>query len=291
MVIDERKNILKEISKKSFKKKLKKLKTNEILLNNRYYLGDELGVGGLCTVYNASDIYCDYFNEPSNIVIKIPSKELRKNKDISAFMYSEYLFLKKINHKNIVKVLDFGIDEESAIPYIVLEYLGGETLSSYSIAQMDKKFKNHIFKTLLDSILYIHSLGIVHADLNPSNIMIDKNLITLFDFGISQYMEDDKETALEFKKVKAFNPKYCAPEVLLGEKPDIKSDIFSFACVMYELYNCKPLFKENVLNELKNNKYAHELSNIPFFLREWFKNSLSENPRKRAYPGRLSKFI
>ncbi len=80
--------------------------------------------------------------------------------------------------------------------------------------------------------------------------------------------------------------------MLLGEKPDIKSDIFSFACIMYELYNCKPLFKENVLNELKNNKYAHELSNIPFFLRKWFKNALSMNPpQERAYPNRLSKFI
>lgn len=284
-------NIIKEISKKSFKKKLKKLKTKQFQLNNRYYLGNELGVGGLCTVYKASDIYCDYFNESSNIVIKIPSKKLRENKDISAFIYSEYQFLKKINHENIVKIINFGIDEKSDIPYLVLEYLKGKTLSNYPITQMDKKFKNHIFKTLLDSILYIHSLGIIHADLNPSNIMLDKNKITLFDFGISQYTQNNKETTLEFEKVKAFNPKYCAPEVLLGGKPDIKSDIFSFACIMYELYNCKPLFKENVSNDLKNNKYAYELSNIPLLLRAWFKKALSLDPYMRDYPSKLCKFI
>lgn len=285
------KNIITQISKKSFKKKLKKLKSDVTLLNNRYYIGEEIGRGGLSTVYSATDIYCDYFDEPSNIVIKIPSLELQKNKDISAFVYSEYSFLKKMNHENIVKVLDFGIDEESNIPYIVLEYLSGTILSELSILDMDKKFKNRLFKTLSKTIEYVHSKNIIHADITPSNIMVHENVISLFDFGISQYIKENKEISLEYKKVKAFNPKYSAPEVLSGTSPNKESDIFSFACIMYEIYNCNPLFIENSLEEIKNNKYAYDLSNIPFFLRNWFRNSLSINPHKRVLFSKYNKLI
>ncbi|MGB6328194.1 MAG: serine/threonine-protein kinase [Halarcobacter sp.] len=285
------KNLIKEISKKSFKKKLKKIKSDISLLNNRYYLGEEIAKGGLSTVYKATDIYCDYFDEPSNIVIKIPSIELQENKDISAFVYSEYLFLKKLNHNNIVKVLDFGIDNESNIPYIVLEYLVGSTLSEISISNMDNKFKNRLFKTLLKTIEHVHSKNIVHADITPSNIMINENIITLFDFGISQDLKENKEISLEYKKIKAFNPKYSAPEILLGAKPNKQSDIFSFACIMYEIYNCKPLFIKNSLNEAKNNKSRYDLSKIPFFLRTWFNNSLDTNPDKRVLLNGFINFI
>lgn len=285
------KDLIKKISKKSFKKKLKKTGENISLLNNRYYLNEEIGEGGLSVVYSANDIYCDYFDEPSNIVIKIPSNELQKHKDVAAFMYSEYSFLKKLNHANIVKSLDFGIDDKSNIPYLVLEYLRGKTLAEVPINSMDKSFKNILFKKLLKSIMYIHSKNIIHADINPSNIMILKDSVTLFDFGISQNTQQNKEISLEYKKVKAFNPKYSAPEVLLGEKPTKESDLFSLACVMYEIYNCKSLFKENSLKETKNKKYLDNLSNIPFLFRNWFKKSLSLSPHNRRLTTSLKLFL
>ena len=285
------KNIISLISKKSFKKKLKKTKENISLLNNRYYLKEEIGKGGLSTVYRASDIYCDYFNQPSNIVIKIPSIELQKNKDIAAFMYSEYTFLRNLNHPNIVKTLDFGIDEKSNTPYIVLEYLEGETLCQLPIDSMSKSFKNKLFKKLTSTVEYIHSKNIIHADLNPSNIMINKEHITIFDFGISQNIINNPNFSLEYKKVKAFNPKYCAPEVLAGSKPSIESDIFSIACVMFEIYNCKALFKEDSLKELKIENFKYNLEKIPFFLRIWFKNALSIEPKKRKFNKKLNFFL
>ncbi|MCP4972038.1 MAG: serine/threonine protein kinase [Arcobacter sp.] len=277
-------SLIKKISKNSFKKKLKKASSTISLLNKRYYLNEEIANGGLSTVYSANDIYCDYFNEASNLVIKIPSKELQKNKDIAAFIYSEYSFLRKLNHDNIVKTLDFGIDNKSNTPYLVLEYLKGKTLAEIPIINMSKSFKNLLFKTLLDAIKYIHSNNIIHADINPSNIMIHNDLITIFDFGISQNIEENKEISLEYNKVKAFNPKYSAPEVLLGEKPTKESDLFSFACIMYEIYNCEPLFKINSLEETTtNNKYAYKFSKIPFFLRKYFRVFLNKDPKSRSF--------
>ncbi len=288
----QEKDLVKKLAKKSFKKKLKKAKSDISLLNNRYYLEDEIGRGGLSIVYSSSDIYCDYFNEESNIATKVPTEELLKKDDIAAFVYAEYSFLKRLNHKNILKVLDFGIDNKSNIPYIVLEKLEGDLLANLNISNMSIKFKNKLFKELLSSLEYIHLNNIIHADITPSNIMISKKgMITLFDFGISQDTNKNKDFTLEYKKVKAFNPKYCAPEVLDGEKPTIQSDIFSFACLMYEIYSSKSFFEENSLELKKKDIKTYDFSKIPILLRTWFKSSLSINPKNRIYKNTLLKLL
>jgi len=284
-------NILKKIKKNSFKKNLKESKKNLTLLNNRYYLEEEVGRGGLSIVYKATDIYCEYFNEESNIVIKVPTKELLKKDDISAFVYAEYNFLKKLSNKNIVKVFDFGIDKKTNIPYIVLEYIKGTLLSELPISQMNKKFKNTIFKSLLSTIEYIHSQNIVHADINPYNIITKDDEFLIFDFGISQFINDNNKFNLEYNKVKAFNPKYCAPEVLQGEKPTVNSDIFSFACVMYEIYTCSKLFEKNSLELLEKPLSKDKFRNIPLLLKPWFKHALNKNPEKRKITTTFSKFF
>lgn len=275
------KDILNKISKKSLNKEKKRSIKSTRLLNKRYFLEEEVGRGGLSIVYKAKDIYSEYFNEQSNIVIKIPMKSLLKKKDIAAFVYAEYTFLRKLNNNNIIKVLDFGIDKKTSIPYIVLEYIKGPLLSKLSIVEMDIRFKNKIFKSLFNTLKYIHSQNIIHADITPSNIIINKKDPILFDFGISQNIKDNKNLCLEYKKVKAFNPKYCAPEVLEGEKPTVQSDIFSLACVMYEIFTCKSLFKSNSL-ELKNESFSKINTNkIPLLLKPWFKSALHINPKKR----------
>jgi serine/threonine protein kinase len=285
------KDLVKKLAKKSFKKKLKEAKNELSLLNNRYYINEELGRGGLSIVYNSSDVYSDYFNEESNIAIKVPSEKLLEKDDISAFVYAEYSFLKRLNHKNIVKVLDFGIDNKSNIPYIVLEKLKGNLLADLNILEMSIEFKNMLFKNLLSSLEYIHLNRIIHADITPSNIMINDKKITLFDFGISQDIDKNKNFTLEYKKVKAFNPKYCAPEVLEGSKPNTQSDIFSFACLMYEIYAEKSLFEKNSL-ELRNNTInSYDFSKIPMILKRWFKASLSLKPQDRIYKNTFSRLI
>lgn len=275
------KNIIENISKKSLQNKYKKSKKKLKLLNRRYFLEEYIADGGLSTVYKATDIYCEYFNDKSNMVIKIPTKELLKKKDISAFVYAEYTFLKKLNHDNIVKVFDYGIDEKTNIPYLVLKHIKGPLLSELSTVDMSTKFKNSIFKNLYSTLNYIHSKNIIHADINPSNIIISDNIPIIFDFGISQNIEQNKDFILEYKKVKAFNPKYSAPEVLKGKSPSIKSDIFSFACLMYELYTSQELFKESSL-ELENNLFIDlKINKIPLLLRTWFISALNKNPKKR----------
>lgn len=281
------KNIIKKIEKKSFDKKLRKQKKELNLFNNRYILEEEIGRGGTSIVYKASDIYCKYFKEDSNIVIKVPIDKLLKKDDIAAFVYSEYSFLKKLNHPNIVKALDFGIDKKSNIPYIVLEKIEGILLDEYPILNMEKKVKYNILKKLSQTIQYLHSNNIVHADINPSNILIKDNEPILFDFGISLYINKSNILNLEYKKVKAFNPKYSAPEVLEGELPSISSDIFSFSTIIYELFSNEDLFESSSKEILNSTFFKKKLKKVPLLLRFWLKKSLSINEKSRIYPYNL----
>ncbi|PPK61325.1 protein kinase domain-containing protein [Malaciobacter marinus] len=264
--------LLKNI-KKTSKKQNSQVKK---IFNKRYVLKDKIAQGGLCDVFLVEDIYDLHFNTDSNIVIKLPNEITIKNKDISSLLFSEYKFLRELNHPNIVKVYDFGIDKKTNIPYLILEYIEGKLLNDISIFDMNKDLKLDIFKTLLNTVKYIHSKNIIHADINPSNIIIDNNNnITLIDFGISLSCNSNS-IHLDYNKVKAYNPKYSAPEIINGEIPTEKSDIYSIASIVFELFTfTRPVIKDN--------KMILDNSNtIPFYLKKWLNRNLSINSSART---------
>jgi len=266
------------------KNKLKQLYQGERLLNERYRLNEKLGRGGLCKVYKSKDIYCEYFKDETSFAIKIPLKKLLKKKDVAAFIYAEYKILRSLNHKNIVKVYDYGIDNLTSVPYLVLEHLEGTLLLNVPIYNMDKVLIKSIFTNVLQTLEYLHSVNIVHADINPNNIMLlPSNEIKLFDFGISIYSKGEDDLSLSYEKVNAYNPLYCAPEVLLGTKPSFESDMFSLACVFYEMFTGSLPF-ENSSQDLEKNAitFFSCSKKIPLALKFWFIRALSYDAKKRS---------
>ena len=99
----------------TFKNKYELILSGNVMLNKRYTLEKKIGEGGLSEVYDVSDIYSQYFKDNRNLVIKIPSSEIADKNDVAAFVYSEYSLLNLLHHENIVKAVNFGIDEESNI--------------------------------------------------------------------------------------------------------------------------------------------------------------------------------
>ena len=280
-------------TKNEIKKLLEKnnLSRSEVtILNNRYILQDKIDKGGLSNVYKAIDIYNEYFGEESSIAIKIPNKKLLKKDDVAAFAYAEYKFIRKLNHPNIVRVYDFAVDKKTKTPYIVLEYIKGEKLIFQNISTMNISSKNNMFKKLYSTIRYIHKNKIIHADINPYNIIKDKENYTIFDFGVSQNQVLNEQFNLEYNKVKVFNPLYSAPEVVEKNNPTINSDIFSFACVMYEIYAKKQLFEKSSI-ELYDDSFNIDFSKIPFILKRWFKNALSVKEDDRNMNIKLIRFL
>lgn len=264
-----------------------------MVLNERYICCEQIGEGGLSLVYQAKESYAEYFNDEKNIAIKMPIPKLLEMKDIAAFVYAEYKILSRLQHPNIVKVLDFGINKLDELPYIVLERLEGQLLDEVPLHAFTDKDKRRVFDELGTVITYMHAQGVVHADIAPNNVMVLKNgAIKLFDFGISQTVGEEGSLHFDFSKMRAYNPKYVAPELLTGAMPTKESDIFSFACVMFELYTGELPFKKCSLELNKKGLTRKQLHMLPRNVRTWFKMAINPNPKMRDHTlSRYKKFL
>lgn len=268
---------------------INQIKKNDSIkrLNSRYSVGKLLGKGGLCVVYDARDDYSEYYNDTRRLAVKFPLEHLSTKSDIDAFMYAEYSHLSRLSHPNIIKVIDFGIDAEFNIPYIILEQLQGRLLSEVPSSDMDNSMKWKLLCTLFQTVEYLHSLQIVHADINPTNVMyLDDGSTKIFDFGISINKSQKQLFELDYKNIKAYNPRYAAPEVIQDEIPNYASDLFSMAVLCFELYSgCLP-YKECSTELYAKPVTLRDLRYLPFGLRRWFRSALSVNPlkRKNKYP-------
>lgn len=258
-------------------------KKNFVVLNNRYSLGKRIGIGGLSEVYDAEDMYAKYFQDVRPLVIKVPSPRIAQKKDIAAFVYSEYTLLSSLHHENIVKVVDFGIDDNTKMAYLVMQKLEGKLLVNIALHKITKNMKQTLIFSLYSALVYIHNKGIIHADINPTNIMMNsEGDAQLFDFGISQATGLKEQYNLAYKKVNAYNPLYSAPEVLDGNPPTQKADIFSLACVMFELYEGRLPFKKSS-KELETKPFGlKDMKNIPLLQRRWFIKAFCVNPLQRT---------
>lgn len=262
------------------------------IFNERYICCEQIGEGGLSLVYRAKDSYAEYFCDEKNIAIKMPTEKLLMMQDIAAFVYSEYKILSQLQHSNIVKVLDFGINKPDGVPYIILERLEGKLLDELPLHTLTLTKKMELFDLLGEAIAYIHMQGVVHADIAPNNIMIlDNGSMRLFDFGIAQMEGAGEKFQLDFSKMRAFNPKYAAPELLSGGIPTRESDIFSFACVMYELFTGGLPFLGFSSELYEKGVTKSQLRMLPREVRRWFDMALNTDPEERDHTlARCKKF-
>ena len=259
-------------------------------LNKRYIVKEKLAEGGLCEVYRVEDTYALYFQDERELVAKVPSSTIASKKDVSAFIYSEYVLLGSLQHKNIVRGVDFGIDEASGLPYLVMQKIKGDLLANIPLHTLTKSMKEKLMRSLYDAICYIHDQGIVHADINPTNIMTAPDgEACVFDFGISQNSVVRNHYNLAFGKMNAFNPIYSAPEVLNGEAPSFASDLFSLGVVMYELHTGRLPYEHSSLELRERPLKRSECKGLPLTQREWFYRVLSYDPQNRV--GKLPKIF
>lgn len=166
-------------------------------------------------------------------------------------MQNEARILGKLDHPNIVRVFQMGLCQDQT-PFLVCEYLEGETLADYLCKnpQMGPKAIAEIFTQILDALDCAHAHELLHRDVKPGNIMIMRDStnqsldLKLLDFGIAKPLSNEEVTVVGLTRTiqMSGSAPYMSPEQCRGEKIDIRSDIYSAACVLFECLTGQPPF-------------------------------------------------
>lgn len=205
---------------------------NPIQQIGRYEIEREIGRGGMAIVYKARDPHLDRV-----VAIKLIRRgnfTLDQLETLPERFKREARALARLNHPNIVQVYDYGYYED--MPYLVMEYIEGVTLK-----EVRKPLKvtaaARLLRPIAEALDYVHSQGLLHRDVKPSNIMITQDKkVRLTDFGIAKFLDDSaNQQTLTGTGVGIGTPEYTAPEQGLGQAVDARSDQYALSVVFYEL--------------------------------------------------------
>ena len=207
---------------------------------DRYRLKKKnIGGGNMASIHLCEDTDIDDDEIDSTVIVKMFDKPNVGDEDLQKKVFNrEVESLEKLNHKNIVRILDRGYDEEFKAFFIVLEYIQGQTFKEAyeEICRYDYAQKLELMSHVIEGIEYLHKKNIVHRDLKPSNIMIDSDgTVKIIDFGISKL----QDTFYSDYTLATFVTKnYSSPEQLTGKTITNQSDIFSLGLIFYEIFTC-----------------------------------------------------
>jgi eukaryotic-like serine/threonine-protein kinase len=198
------------------------------VLSGRYKLEAKLGSGGMSTVYLARDTTLD-----RSVAVKVMHREMSEQADQLERFRQEARAVAKLSHPNVVAVIDAG--EDGGHPYIIFEYVEGETLKQriHRVGALDTQEALAYAIEIARGLTVAHARNMVHRDIKPQNVLIDaEGRAKLTDFGISRQLEQDGMTATG--RVLGTTD-YVSPEQAMGHAVDQRSDIYSLGVVLYEM--------------------------------------------------------
>jgi serine/threonine-protein kinase Stk1 len=235
------------------------------VLSSRYKIERLLGVGGMGAVYRARDLLREQFGDPEPYVaLKTLNDDFAEYPDANALLYSEYALTARLRHPNVVRLFGFDVDIESQRAYLTLELLKGLTLDQLLSTNPDGVPWNdsrEIACALLDALNYSHSLGVLHGDIKPSNVILADDGLRLFDYGLGQPLEGILPglPRLCRSRFSAWTPRYAALELLEGAPISPATDVYAIACVLYELTSGKHPFRRLSAKQAKATELDKQL--------------------------------
>lgn len=206
------------------------------ILALRYQIIEEIGRGGMGTVYKVLD---REINE--KIAIKVLKPEISSDEKTIERFRNELKLTRKISHQNVCRMYD--IVNERGVYFITMEYVAGEDLKStiLRLGQVSVGKTLSIAKQICKGLAEAHRLGVVHRDLKPHNIIIDRQgEVRVMDFGIAQ---SRKTAGITEAGVLVGTPEYMSPEQAAAKELDSRSDIYSLGVIMFELLTGTVPFK------------------------------------------------
>lgn len=198
-----------------------------------YRVIEALGAGGMGSVWLAerSD------GKPRRrVALKLPRMVWAS--DLSERMERERDILASLEHPNIARLYDAGLDDQ-ARPYLAIEYVEGVRITHYCQEnRLDIRHRVELFIQVLAAVQYAHTRLVLHRDLKPGNILVNRNGdVRLLDFGIAKLVEETQPDIESdaITMTRALTPRYASPEQLRGERLTLVSDVYSLGVILYEL--------------------------------------------------------
>ncbi len=213
-----------------------------VLLGDRYEVGEPLGRGGMATVHLALDRRLERV-----VAVKQLSPHLAADATAQARFRREAQASASLNHPAIASVFDTGESNDPAtgvsLPYIVMELVEGSTLRTLlESGPLPPERALRVAHSVLDALEHSHAMGLVHRDIKPANVMITHDgTVKVMDFGIARAI-DESATSLTKATSVIGTAHYLSPEQALGEKVDLRSDLYSVGCLLFELVTGRPPF-------------------------------------------------
>lgn len=209
------------------------------LLMERYRLEELIGEGGMASVYRALDVRTGH-----RVAVKFLRQELQANPEFLDRFRREATAASRMSHHNIVNLLDIG--DNPAAPYLVFEYVDGKTLKEIinEHGRLPQGTAVQISIRILSALRHAHEAGIIHRDIKPQNILVDRQgYIKVSDFGIARMVGTNTLVDMEGKQSVMGSVHYFSPEQARGETTTFASDLYSVGVVLYEMLTGKVPFE------------------------------------------------
>ena len=217
-----------------------------------YLIKEQIGAGGMGVVFLAHDERLE-----RDVAIKILPASTFSDAAVRRRFRKEALILSKLNHPNIATIFDF--DEENETCFLVTEYISGPTVDIIVTAgALPEAQIISLGAQLVDALIAAHDKGVVHCDLKPDNLRLTPDgRLKVLDFGIARLMHTATDenmatmtmTLTQTNEIRGTLP-YMAPEQLLGDPPDARTDIWATGAVLYQLSSGTRPFQGKVATAL-----------------------------------------
>jgi predicted ATPase/serine/threonine protein kinase len=217
------------------------------IVADRYQVERLIGEGAMGVVFLATRV-----GMLSRVALKVLKRDLTVSRSTLKRFYQEARAVSALDHPNIVRLIDFGLDPKSGLPFLAMDFVEGPTLRDLVLAygRMPERRAAALLAQVAKALVEAHQKSIIHRDLKPANIVISvladgDEHVKVLDFGVAKVIDESamKEGARVTMPGTALGtPLYMSPEQAVGDAVDFRSDLYSLGCILHELLTGEPPF-------------------------------------------------